>query len=255
MCRRATITAACLLLFVVFLAASVEGKLWPFGRAHTNKKNFVPLDHCFQYLTCQDCIAADFCGWCSNPVVGGGGAHCAGFSPVNGSSNFICHGTYQTTSCITPSASPTTAPSHSVTATATPGPSATPKPVPPPYVTGLWRGLQINNNYTQGEWHFNFTNDNVTISGPVSSLEWTGIVYSDAQQINIHITEGKYAGMTAQGIFEIDFGPVEYFLTLGVGIPPSGRPSSWDEAMSGNNTVVWALERPKQLGSEDFYFF
>lgn len=38
-------------------------------------------DHCSPYTTCPDCIAQQYCGWCSTPVIGGDGKQCAGFNP------------------------------------------------------------------------------------------------------------------------------------------------------------------------------
>lgn len=60
-------------------------------------------DHCSQYGdSCADCIAHQYCGWCSVNVTyqdGSQGTQCAGFNGVNGSSAFVCAGRYSTTQC------------------------------------------------------------------------------------------------------------------------------------------------------------
>lgn len=62
-------------------------------------------DHCTQWGdSCQDCLAHQYCGWCSVNVTykdGTTGSQCAGFNSGNGSSAFVCAGRYSTLECDT----------------------------------------------------------------------------------------------------------------------------------------------------------
>jgi len=215
-------------------------------------KEKMPLDYCFPYKTCIDCLKVKYCGWCSTPVVGGNGAQCAGFSPDTNSTPFICYGTYQTTTCILPttatagtgtghpttSTGPTTSTSSTITTTTGPNPA--------PPVRGFWRGLQINTGYVRGEWTFNFTSDYVEIRNPNEVVVYGGKVFSTATEMDIVLDVGNDKGKTLYGIFEQDFGPAEVFLTYA--ISPVGAkvaPASWGVAMNDKTYTVWALEQPK----------
>lgn len=77
------------------------------GDQFFQKKIHVPtvadVDHCSQYGdSCTDCLAHEYCGWCSVDVTykdGSKGTQCAGFNGGNGSSAFVCAGRYSTLSC------------------------------------------------------------------------------------------------------------------------------------------------------------
>ena len=60
------------------------------------------VDHCSQFGdNCPDCIAHQYCGWCSVNVTyqdGSHGTQCAGFNP-NSTTPFVCAGRYSTMQC------------------------------------------------------------------------------------------------------------------------------------------------------------
>eukprot|EP00026_Physarum_polycephalum_P016278 Phypoly_transcript_17154.p1 GENE.Phypoly_transcript_17154~~Phypoly_transcript_17154.p1 ORF type:complete len:263 (+),score=33.16 Phypoly_transcript_17154:56-790(+) len=214
----------------------------------------LPFDHCFPYTTCESCINQTYCGWCSSPVLGGNGAQCAGFSPTNGSTPFICFGTYQTTTCILPTTAVATSASTTQTTTSTStgtsgstGSTSTTGYNPVPPVEGFWRGLQINAGYVIGEWNFTFVDDNVTIEGP-NAISFSGNILSNVNQMNLVVTAGDGKGATYNGIFELDYGPASVFLTWA--LAPLGTtvaPSDWGVAMKSPNYRVWAMEQPKSF--------
>jgi len=225
-------------LFVVLLPCVL-------GYNPGGRQDFMPLDQCFPYKTCETCIAEKFCGWCSTPVVGGNGAQCAGFSPDNKTSPFICYGTYQTTTCVFPTTGTSGTGTTGTTTTTTTTSSTTTGPSPTPPVTGFWRGLQINNGYVKGEWTFNFTKDYVNVEGPGSQM-WGGNVFSSATEMDIKIDEGDNKGSTLYGIYEQDYGPASIFLTYAVSpVTSTYPPSSWGVAMNSKAYTVWILEQPK----------
>jgi len=245
-----------LLLVIVLTSSIVNGYKFFGGQGWSDPKEEVNADdHCFPYTTCETCIAQPFCGWCSTPVIGGNGAQCAGFSPTNGSSPFICVGTYQTTTCIVPTtassqtstASTGSTGTHS-TSTGTTGTTGTTGPQPKPVVAGTWRGLQINSGYVAGEWTFTFLGDNATIIGP-NNWRASGTILSSVTEMDIVIIESSatdLVGKTLYGIYEQDFGPACLFLTWGVG-PSTSRvpPANWGAAMKDITGKVWAMEQPK----------
>jgi len=229
-------------------------KLWGLPAADIN----ADPDHCFPYTTCQTCIAQKYCGWCSTPVIGGNGAQCAGFSPTNGSSPFICIGTYQTTTCIPPitstassasastgsgSSGTTSSGSTGTTSTGTTG--VEPKPV----VQGTWRGLQVNTGYVAGEWDFMFTNDNVTIKGPANFV-LAGLILSSATEMDVVVTQSSIpslVGKTLYGIYEQDFGPATLFLSWALAPATAKVPPTWGSAMKDASALVWEMEQPKEF--------
>jgi len=234
------------ILFVVLLFVSCVLSINP-DRLGGNK---YAADDCFPNPTCELCIKQHLCGWCSTPVIGGNGAQCAGFA--NGSTPFICQGTYQTVTCLVPTTGtastgprPTTSTgTTTLTTTSTTG-SSTTGPHPGPPVRGFWRGLEVNAGYSTGEWNFTFTDTNVTVHGPDKTF-FAGNVYSSTNELNIVVTEGDAKGKTFYGIFELGEGPATHFLSYA--ISPSGAtasPKSWGVAMTDPTYVVWALSQPK----------
>jgi len=204
-------------------------------------------DACLPLKSCEICIKEHLCGWCSTPVIGGNGAQCAGFA--NGSSPFICVGTYQTTTCLVPTtggASSGPTPTTTATTSSTTG-SSTTGPSPGPPVTGFWRGLQVNQGYKSGEWNFTFSEKGVVVYGPEKKY-FKGDSFSSSNQLDIKITDGDDTGETVYGIFEIGQGPATHFFTYA--ISPAGatlRPSSWGIAMKNNTYTVWTLTQPKDF--------
>jgi len=209
-------------------------------------------DHCFPYTTCETCIAQKFCGWCSTPVIGGNGAQCAGFSPTNGSSPFICIGTYQTTTCLPPGVTTATSTGSTgstgttSTSTGSTGTTSTTGVEPKPVVSGTWRGLQVNDGYVAGEWNFDFAADNVTIKGP-NNWSLSGTILSSPTQMDVVVLSssiGGLAGQTLKGIYESDFGPATFFLTWGLA-PPGVTPAGWGSLMKDPKSWTWIAEQPK----------
>jgi len=235
-----------LLIVVVLLPCVVLG----YAGGRKGIKAVKADDPCFAQPTCLLCIATPRCGWCSTPVVGGNGAQCAGFAS-NDSKPFVCHGTYQTTTCTPPTTSTTAQTSTTGTGTTGTGTTGTatsttgPSPVPP--VKGFWRGLRINKGFTTGEWTWNFTMDTVDVKGPKGEA-FEGKVYSTVTEMDIVITSGDNKGVTLYGIYEQDFGPASAFLSYA--ISPLGlkyAPSSWGIAMNSESHTVWELEQPKEF--------
>jgi len=225
--------------------------------------NVLADDHCFPYTTCETCIAQKYCGWCSTPVIGGNGAQCAGFSPTNGSSPFICIGTYQTTTCIPPitvnsastgqssSSSGGGSSGDSSTGSGSSGtttPTSTTGVQPVPVVQGSWRGLQVNNGYIPGEFDVDFAEDNVTIKGPNGFIV-VGTILSSPTEMDIVVTQSTkgWDGKTLFGSYEQDFGPATLFLTWALAPVGAKAPPTWGSAMKDTTALVFALEQPKQF--------
>jgi len=240
------------ILVIVALVSVLQAFRVPINPS--NYKTDQPDDYCFPYKTCEECLKQLYCGWCSTPVVGGDGAQCAGFSPDNKSTPFICIGQYQTTTCVFPTTGTTQGSSTSSggtgssgtgtgssTSTSTTGYS----PVSP--VSGTWRGIQINDGYIRGEWNFTFAGDAVTVYGPTNQY-FTGSVVSTATELAITISSGDYVGFTLYGIYETDFGPASLFFTLAVA-PAGGKvpPPNWGAAMKDRSSQVWTLVQPKEF--------
>jgi len=213
----------------------------------------VPFDYCFPYKTCEECLKQLYCGWCSTPVVGGDGAQCAGFSPNNKSTPFICIGQYQTTTCmfLTTSGGSTTQPTSGTTGTGGTGTgtggstTSTTGPSPVTPVSGTWRGLHINDGYIKGEWNFTFAGDVVTVYGPTGQ-HFAGSVLSTATEMSITVTSGDNVGFTLYGIFEQDFGPASLFFTYAASpVGTKVAPPNWGIAMKDKSYTVWALVQPK----------
>jgi len=206
----------------------------------------VSIDDCAPKPTCELCIKEHLCGWCSTPVIGGNGAQCAGFA--NGSTPFICQGTYQTVTCILPTTgTASTGPTTGTTTTGTTTSSTTTGPLPGPPVKGFWRGLEVNTGYVGGEWNFTFTDTKVVVNGP-DKTRFAGDVFSSSNQLDIVIVEGDSAGKTLYGIFEIGQGPATHFFTYAVSpVGTTTRPVSWAIAMKDSTYAVWTLEQPKDF--------
>ena len=72
-------------------------------REAEERRKLFDKDHCAQYGdSCADCIAHEFCGWCSTNVTykdGTKGSQCAGFNGPDSGSPFVCNGRYSTENC------------------------------------------------------------------------------------------------------------------------------------------------------------
>lgn len=128
---------------------------------------------------------------------------------------------------------------------------AAPKPVPYE-VRGIWRGLQIQNSYTTGEWVANITADFMEIWYPVAGgkyelyVKGATVSYTKAPQYVLICTStaGKLTGETRFIASDYSMNPeVAGFLQLAVDEQtPSQQVADFDTGMTSGSSTVLSLE-------------
>jgi len=247
------------------------------------KENLMAVnDSCRPFLTCPDCIAQKFCGWCSTKVVYNDssiGGNCAGFNPDNSKKPFVCKGTYSTNECPAaptapsvptmappvapvppvPSAPVTNAPTYapskprpSYKCNATtymcfevgPGQGSSkevceqtchpPKNVTPIALIGKWRGLEIDQDYQEGEWTAVFNNVTVVLTPPNGDAI-TGRVAGDSSQLWVYLDDGSIL----RGIWQVAYGIETKDFGWAIGKLNDRAPKNFAEAMNTAGMVEY----------------
>lgn len=121
-----------------------------------------------------------------------------------------------------------------------------PNPGPPAMFLGVWRGLEIQNNFVAGEWDINVTQSEVTMVNVAAATTIKGVpqqVSQGGQEIFIiQITSGPGAGKSIQAIGEqANRGPETSFVTMAMAQPGANAPSSIASAMTTPGDIVLAL--------------
>jgi len=221
-------------------------------------------DPCMVYPDCHTCIAApEQCGWCSVPVLYYNGTvvgkQCAGVNSTV-SSTINCTGSFSTQDCnfVTTTTSDTTGqstagpPSNNYicdpvnyTCTQSQNGGGTSKDtceaqcnnipfVPPVLQNQLFRGLEIDTHYQQGEWRAQFSTTNVTITDP-SGKQTVGKV----SQVERYITITLQNGQAIQTLWQTSQGPSSNFLSWAWGAPGGAAPTSFDSAMTDKTNTEY----------------
>jgi hypothetical protein len=120
-----------------------------------------------------------------------------------------------------------------------------PKPGPTGLVTGLWRGIQIQNRYPLGEyeWLFNSSGLQVYKQG---SLDWGATIISLGGDVMIFtVTSGPNQGKTISGIYSVQNqgGPLYSVMTLALGAPNGGIPPSYAASMETAEEIEVVLNK------------
>ena len=139
-----------------------------------------------------------------------------------------------------------------------------PKPIPatPEFLRGLWRGVQINKGYAQGEWDFDFSEVSVTVTQP-DKTKWEADVLEyknpaaagagNPAEVWLAFKAGAFAGKMMKGKFDETAAggqaPETENVFLGFGKAGSSEaataPDSADEAMAGNGFQAYVLSKCK----------
>jgi len=101
-------------------------------------------------------------------------------------------------------------------------------PVVPPVIQNqLFRGLQIDTHYVQGEWRAQFSTNNVTITDP-SGKQMVGKVSTVEKYLTITLQSGQ----SIQTLWQVSQGPASQFLSWAWGALGGAPPDSFDSAMT-----------------------
>jgi len=104
-------------------------------------------------------------------------------------------------------------------------------------LNGVWRGIQVNQNYTKGEWRMVITsfdnfNSNFTITNPNNITLSGGMQHVGSEAVLIvKITSPVTA--TRYSLYELAYGPETAYLTLANGAYGSDTYPSFIQAMTG----------------------
>ena len=243
------------------------------------------LDHCSAFnANCSQCLAQQYCGWCSTNVTyddGTPGTQCAGFDP-NVPNAFVCEGRYSTLDC-TPGykcdtdtyqcteTDPGNGFPHDVCLQVchpTPAPSQTPqyncntttqqcikcnltmcpgsmpegecdascthaKPGPQSSTQGFWRGIQIRNDYTYGEFELLLTNISATFYYQ-NVMRWNASVEAFGSNMMVfNFTMGTGVGHSQSALFQVSSNDaLVQVMDIAFGPFDGNVPGGFDEAMS-----------------------
>ena len=177
-------------------------------------------------------------------------------------SNYICN--YQTGSCVqVPPLTPNSVPlsvCQQQCSGVTPAPIP-PNPGPPPEYIGLWRGVEIENNYVICEWDILINNTiaifTQSINGKATSF--SGVPYhipnSPKLEMWVEVNTGVYSGLTVRTIGDTSGarGPETVFATMAMAAAGKAAPASIATAMTDGTSKVFALE--KCIPNEKFCVF
>jgi len=205
------------------------------------------------------------------------GRNCAGFNPNGTDVPFVCVGSYSTQKCPVPppayacnsntsqctiaqSGAPesvcnaTCGKNHTdilyqcnvATLTCEPNNggqdqdtcNSTCKPMPiPALLTGVWRGLQVNQNYTKGEWSLIITSNGTytsdfTFTSP-TNITLSGQLEHVASEAVLIVTITSPVAGKRYSLYELAYGPETAYLTLANGPADATTYPSFIEAMTG----------------------
>ena len=104
----------------------------------------------------------------------------------------------------------------------------------PPNLIGTWRGLQINLEYTSGEYDLVFDEHTVTFTNP-DGESMTANVQQQGANLIFTVTSGADAGKTLKALYQETQAEVVMLLSLALGAPDGDIPTSYSEAMTGTN--------------------
>lgn len=125
-----------------------------------------------------------------------------------------------------------------------------PNPGPPPEYLGIWRGIEIQNDYNIVEWDIMINNSIAvfTVISQTATTTFSGVPYHipDSTQLEmwIEVNSGPGAGLTVRTIGDTSGarGPETVFATMAMGAAGAATPASLHAAMTaGNGTRVLAL--------------
>jgi hypothetical protein len=119
-----------------------------------------------------------------------------------------------------------------------------PKPGPSGLVVGLWRGIQIQNNYPLGEYEWLFNSSSLTVYKQSVEL-WSATIVSYGGDVMVFtVTSGAGVGSTFSGIYSVQNqnGPLYEIMTLAMGGANGAVPQSFAGPMetAGEYEVVLA---------------
>eukprot|EP00331_Platyophrya_macrostoma_P010651 CAMPEP_0176421600 /NCGR_PEP_ID=MMETSP0127-20121128/9266_1 /TAXON_ID=938130 /ORGANISM="Platyophrya macrostoma, Strain WH" /LENGTH=653 /DNA_ID=CAMNT_0017802353 /DNA_START=111 /DNA_END=2072 /DNA_ORIENTATION=+ len=128
-----------------------------------------------------------------------------------------------------------------------------PVPGPPSGVSGVYRGLQISNNYATGEFDL-FINETIVIfighiqgGSIISTMIGTPLHIPNSNDLEmwIDVTSGPGAGQTVKTISDASGsnGPETSFLTMAMSSPGAAVPTSLFSAMTAPEQVVFAFSK------------
>lgn len=208
--------------------------------------------------------ACNISDWTCSPTTPGHGASqlvCEQECNAN-NSLFVCN--YQDGSCVSvPPLTPngvnlTTCQAQCSGITPAPIP---PSPGPPPEYIGIWRGIEIQNNYSILEWDImiNISTAIFTVSSQSTRVTFSGTPYhipnSPDLEMWIEVHSGPGANLTVRTIGDTSgaMGPETSFATMAMGYAGGPTPASLTAAMTDGKSKVMALA--KCIVNEDFCSF
>jgi len=129
---------------------------------------------------------------------------------------------------------------------------------------GTWRGNQVNQKFTRGEYSFKFSNDSTVsihfVDGK-TEYQMNANVTEDDFNVAFKFTKvdsnnplGVKVGDVVKGVFEIKQGWTQHFnfLYIGFGSPNGDAPADLDGAMSGLEFVMLSCASTTTGGTCDF---
>eukprot|EP01012_Entosiphon_sulcatum_P029628 TRINITY_DN361_c0_g1_i1.p1 TRINITY_DN361_c0_g1~~TRINITY_DN361_c0_g1_i1.p1 ORF type:complete len:750 (+),score=90.47 TRINITY_DN361_c0_g1_i1:724-2973(+) len=123
-----------------------------------------------------------------------------------------------------------------------------PHNVTPSDLVGLWRGVQINNGYVNGEWDANFENTKLTLAGPLGGLSGTTSYIGPVPRVIVQVKvasssiSGIAVGSVLSMIFQADgASPVTRYLMLASGAPNGPAPDDFHKALNMTSGFDWTL--------------
>eukprot|EP01001_Neometanema_parovale_P013034 NODE_938_length_1979_cov_136.492996_g890_i0.p1 GENE.NODE_938_length_1979_cov_136.492996_g890_i0~~NODE_938_length_1979_cov_136.492996_g890_i0.p1 ORF type:complete len:602 (-),score=187.19 NODE_938_length_1979_cov_136.492996_g890_i0:173-1924(-) len=246
-------------------------------------------DPCMPLPTCKECLAHQFCGWCSTDVIyhgGVAGKRCAGFSgSSNGSQPFVCPGVYRTDSCndyvcqqpeakcmpvplgdglpkskceedckppastyvcnITTKKCEKAQPGHGASKDVCEEACKKHNGTNGANLTGVYRGIAIQNNYESGEYDMTVKQAEFTITKDKSPvMAGTLEFFGPTGAVQMKITAGENSGKTLYGTFEKTQGTEVTYMTMALSKAGATSAPTWPEAEgSGGFVFVWTTAK------------
>ena len=117
-----------------------------------------------------------------------------------------------------------------------------PTPITPTILVGQWRGIEIKNGYTVGEFDLTFNKSSVTLTAN-GVIEWVADVSTQGPMLSLKVTQGANLGATILVMFQYAGDQFFNMATYAFGQPSGLIPATFDESMTTKGETEYVMAK------------